>query len=117
VALSTGADTVLVLSVDEQASRLDKAIPVTQLVKYEGVEVRDLRWSPDGRYITFTEMHYYASTGYAPDIRLGYKVPYSMTPLVRMYSTETNETETVVVGSNAFLITPSGRRPGEGVRR
>jgi hypothetical protein len=108
VALSAGDGAVLVITRTGTRSYVaSRTLSATQLLRDEAVRFQHLRWSPDSKYLTFTETHYYPAQYYAPDIGRGYQVPANVTSLVRLYDLESDDVQTVMVGENAFLA-PEG---------
>jgi hypothetical protein len=83
---------------------IDSVIPLSQLVSGESVLVSQLQWSPDGKQLVFSEVHFHPARFHAADI--GGDVPdrSDWTFLVRMWSRDTGRTETIAVGRNAWLM-------------
>ncbi len=79
-------------------------LPRTDLLLSESVGERDLCWSPDSKFLTFTEMHHHPARFHAFDIGGDVSKPWDTTYLVRLYSVETKEVKTIALGSNAFLL-------------
>ncbi len=103
-ALTSGKDAVFVVTqTGERSYAVSRTLPPTQLLQDEAVRFEHLRWSPDSKYLTFTETHFYPVQYYPPDLARGYPAPRTITPLVRCYGVEKDDIQTVVVGANAFL--------------
>jgi hypothetical protein len=72
--------------------------------------VDDLRWSPDGRFVTFTETHYHPAVFHAADIGPG-PDPLDFTSVVREYALATGRTVTLAMGEDAWVAPESARLP------
>jgi hypothetical protein len=111
IALTTGRSdhAVFVLSrykssYGDYVSYLEEVIPLSKLIQNEAVWVSQLQWSSDGKYLLFTETHYHPARFHAPDIGGDFPDPSDWTYLIRMWSKETNQTKTIALGRNAWLL-------------
>jgi len=122
VALTTGQSKDAVFIIwryhvygSDYASRVWEVIPLSSLVSGEGVWVTDLRWSPDGEHLLFTEVHYHPARSHAPDIGGDVPDPLDWTYLVRMHSLRGEETRTIIVGRQGCLMPePEMLQPHQG---
>ena len=104
VAIKDGREPVVVIGIGEGTMGVRHLMPRSDLLSSESVSERDLRWSPDSKYLTFTEAHHHPARFHARDMGGGVSKPWDTTYLVRLYSVETNEVNTIAVGRNAFLL-------------
>jgi Tol biopolymer transport system component len=103
LAFTNGKAAVFIIWLGEHISNVEDTIPLTSLVSQEGVFVEDLHWSPDAKWLTFTELHYHPPQPTGLDIG-PHAGPLDYTYLVRMYSWKDRTTETIAVGRGAFLM-------------
>ncbi|MBN1458465.1 MAG: hypothetical protein JXA57_02945, partial [Armatimonadetes bacterium] len=95
---------MVLIEIDDGSLGPRRQVPRTDLLSSESVSERDLCWSPDSKYFTFTEVHSHPARFHAFDIGGEVSKPWDTTYLVRLYSVETNDVQTIALGSNAFLL-------------
>ena len=104
IAVKSKRGSVVVIGIGNRAMGPGRSVPRSTLLSSESVSARDLRWSPDSNYLTFTEVHHLPARFHAPDMGGDIPKPWDTTYLVRLYSVETNEVKTIALGCNAFLL-------------
>ncbi len=104
VAIKDRRKPMVVIGIGEGNMGARHPVPRTDFLSSESVSERDLRWSPDSKYLTFTEAHHHPARFHAPDMGGDVSKPWDTTYLVRLYSVETNEVKTIAVGRNGFLL-------------
>jgi len=87
-------------------------VPLSRLVRGEGVWVSQLQWTSDGTHLLYTETHFHPARSHAPDVGSDLPDPSDWTYLVRQWDRLTGQAETILVGRDAWLIPDGPARPG-----
>jgi hypothetical protein len=103
-AVTSGRQAVFVINVHTRFVR--RVIPVEKLLQWERVSIRDVRWSPDSKTLTFTEVHYNPAQWHFGDFGPRPEALDSAY-IVRAYTPATDEVNGLVYGSDAFLLPTS----------